>query len=93
MATYALDGKGFSNIAANTAAFQLKGGRYGVTAVATGTGTFGLQRLALDGVTWAPCHAAFTTGANYVVVDLPAGQYRFAVTTVTAVYADVSGIS
>jgi hypothetical protein len=95
MAT-ALDGIGFSNLGpppVTTPTFKLKGGRYAIDAVATGTGTFGLQRLALDGVTWIPVHTAFTTGANFLSpLDLPAGSYRVVDTVVTALYFEVSGI-
>jgi len=95
MAT-ALDGQGFSNLApGTTATFKLKGGRYGISATATGTGTFGLQRLSLDvgSPTWIPVHAAFTTGQNYLVVDLPSGSYRVVSATVTALFFEVSGIT
>jgi hypothetical protein len=82
----------FSNIGANTTSFALRGGKYGVGATATGTGTFGLQQLAADGSSWLPVHTAFTTGQNYVSVDVPPGTYRFAVATVTAVYATIARI-
>jgi hypothetical protein len=89
----AIDSVGLSNISASTAAFKLKGGRYGTSATATGTGTFGLQRLALDGSTWIPVHTAFTTGQNCPAVDLPGGSCRIAVATVTAIYFEVGGIT
>jgi hypothetical protein len=52
---------------------QAQGGRYGISATATGAGPLGLQRLALDGSTWIPVHTAFTTGQNYTRSG-PAGR-------------------
>lgn len=86
------DGAGFKNISANTASFTLVGGKYAVSGNATGTGTIGLQRLSLDGTTWVPVFAAWTTTANFAVVDLPPGTYRWAVATFTAVYVEVAAI-
>jgi hypothetical protein len=89
----ALDGFFIANQApGNSATFKLKGGTYGLSATATGTGTFGLQRLANDGATWVPVHTAFTTGANYLAVTIPDGSYRVASATVTALFFEVAGI-
>lgn len=54
----------FSNIAATTAAFILKGGRYAPIAT-FGGGDLQLQILALDGVTW------INVGAAIIVRTLP----------------------
>lgn len=86
------DGIAHSNISANTAAFTLLGGKYAVCGLATGTGTLGLQVLGPDGVTWLPVFAAWTTTANFAVVDLPPGTYRWALATFTAVYVSVTSI-
>ncbi len=91
----ARDGVSFSNIAATTAAFALKGGRYGVAVVATFTaGSVKLQTLGPDGATWLSVASATDfTVAGYGTVDLPPGQYRFTIATATAVYASIVGIS
>jgi hypothetical protein len=91
----AIDGKGFSNISASTAAFNLIGGAYGVSVVATfGGGSVKLQRLALDGSTFVSLAAATDFTANGgALVNLPAGSYRFTIATATAVYAEVQGVS
>lgn len=82
----------FSNIAANTLAFALLGGKYGVAAAGTfGGGSVALQILLPDGSTWVPAFTAFTA-AGFSVIDLPPGQYRLAIATATAVYASVTRI-
>lgn len=82
----------FQNIAATTAAFALKGGRYDIIATATGAGTMGLQILAADGVTFIPVHTAFAAVTGFVTVDLPPGQYKFAISGFTAVFATIASI-
>ncbi len=82
----------FSNIAATTSAFELRGGRYLFTAVATfGGGSVGLETLAADQTTWLTCLTALTV-AGGAVLDLAPGQYRFTVSTATAVYASVARV-
>lgn len=92
--TTAVDGQGFSNISASTSGFKLKGGSYGVTAVATfGGGSVKLQRLALDGSTYVSMASAGDfTAAGGAIINLPPGTYRFTIATATAVYAEVQGI-
>lgn len=86
------DGTSFSNIAATTAAFVLRGGLYGVTVTATfGGGSVTLQRLAADGSTYVTALTAFTA-AGYSTVYLPSGTYKVAVTTATAVYVDITTV-
>lgn len=82
----------FSNIAANTAGFTLRGGNYGVKCMGTGFGTVTLQVLADDGSTWLTAMTAFSA-AGYASAYLPSGTYRFAVATTTAVYCSVTGIA
>jgi hypothetical protein len=66
-----------SNIGATTAAFLLQGGRYGIVAMGSTFGTLTLQVLAPDSTTWIT--AATAIAANGVaLVDLPQGQYRWA---------------
>jgi hypothetical protein len=87
-----IDGKGFSNISATTAAFALKGGKYAAVVSATfGGGNVQLQTLALDGSTWVNVGTSITAAglSNY---DLSPGQYRLAITTATAVYASLFGV-
>jgi hypothetical protein len=82
----------FSNISATTAAFTLGGGLYGVSVSATfGGGNVVLQRLGADGTTYLPVMTALTA-AGYTTAYLPAGSYKLAITTATAVYADISQI-
>lgn len=82
----------FSNIAATTAAFSLAGGKYAITAHATGTGTMGLQVLGPDATTFIAVHTAFSAVDGFAVVDLPPGSYKFVIATFTAVYASISAI-
>jgi hypothetical protein len=88
------DSKSFSNIAATTAAFVLKGGKYLVEALATfGGGSVKLQALGPDGSTWLSVSSATDfSAAGAATVDLPQGQYRFTIATASAVYASASGI-
>lgn len=88
----AIDGTSFSNISATTSGFALGGGLYGVDMVATGTGTLTLQKLGADGSTWVACFTGVTTTTSYNSVWLPAGTYRLAVATFTAVYANIRRI-
>lgn len=84
--------KNFSNISATTAAFVLRGGQYGVTVTATfGGGSVTLQRLGPDASTYVTCLTAFTA-AGYATANLPAGSYKVAVATATAVYVDVVSV-
>jgi hypothetical protein len=93
MAT-ATEAVSFSNIAANTAAFALRGGKYAVMALATfGGGSVKLQALGPDGSTYLSLATTSDfTAAGGATVDLPPGQYRFTVATATVVYALVCRI-
>lgn len=83
----------FDNISATTAAFLLKGGLYGVTLIATwGGGSVTLQRLAGSGSTYIDALTSFTAN-GYATVSVPPGTYRFAVSTATGVYADMTAIA
>jgi hypothetical protein len=82
----------FSNIAATTPAFGLKGGKYGLTVTATfGAGNVQPQTLAQDGSTWVGVGSQITTNGT-AIFDLPPGQYRIAITTATAVYAALTSV-
>lgn len=82
----------FENISATTAGFQLRGGKYGIAALGTwGGGSATLEALGPDGSTYLT--AATAISANGVAtVDLPPGQYRFAIATATAVYLSITRI-
>jgi hypothetical protein len=76
----------------NTTAAKLKGEKYAVLVNATfGGGNLQLQALALDGTSWINVGSTITA-AGLTNFDLPPGQYRFAITTATAVYAAVTGV-
>jgi hypothetical protein len=82
----------FKNVAATQGPFTLRGGSYGVSAIATwGGGSLTLQRLADDGATYVTCLTAFSAN-GYASVNLPAGTYQFAIATATAVYCDITSI-
>lgn len=81
-----------NNVAADSAAFTLLGGKYCIDAVATfGGGSLTLQRLGPDGVTQITATAAILA-AGTVNVDLPPGQYKVAVATATAAYLRITRI-
>lgn len=88
------DGQAFTGLSANTAAFTLMGGKYGVDATATfGGGSVKLQKLLGDGSTFVSVSSATDfTAAGYASVDLPQGQYRFTIATATAVACAVTRI-
>lgn len=86
------DAKLFSNISATTAAFRLSGGKYAAEVAATfGGGSVKLQTLLPDQSTWASIGSTTDFTANGVAtVDLPPGQYRFTITTASAVFASIA---
>jgi hypothetical protein len=88
------ENKTFSNIAASTAAFLLKGGKYAIAALATfGGGSVKFQGLGPDGATFLSVSSATDfTAAGAATVDIPPRQYRFTILTATAVYASASSI-
>lgn len=84
----------YSNISANTADFQLRGGKYGMSCVATfGGGSIKLQKKGADGTTYQSVSSGTDfTAAGYATVDVPPGNYRLTIATASAVYADVCRI-
>jgi hypothetical protein len=68
----------FADIGATTSAFNLDGGKYGVTVKASTYGTVTLQILAQDGVSYEPAMTAFSSD-GYATADLPPGQYKVAI--------------
>jgi hypothetical protein len=81
----------WSNISATPAAFTLSGGLYGLTVMGTGFGTVTLQRLAPDASTYITVLTAFAAN-GYASVYLPSGTYQLAISSATAVYADLVSI-
>jgi hypothetical protein len=76
----------FSNINATTLQFPIIGGRYSAEAAATwSSDNAQIQTLALDGSTWINVGSAITANGTSTY-DLPAGQYRVAISSATAVY-------
>jgi hypothetical protein len=89
----AIENFGWSNIAATTAAFTINtGGKYALTGHATwGGGNIQLTRQANDGSTFVNVGSSLTAD-GLTTMDLPRGVYKLAITTATAVYADLSRI-
>ena len=85
------DGVSFKNISATTATFNLLGGRYYFSVIATGSGSITLEIQGPDGSTFVTAATAVTaTGA--VVVELPPGLYKFVIVTLTAIYIQLARI-
>ena len=83
----------FSNLAATTLQFPILGGKYSFDASGTwGSGNAQVELLGPDGSTWLNVGSSVT--ANGVqTLDLPAGQYRIAISSgATAVYAVLTKI-
>jgi len=83
----------FVNIGAvTTAAFRLKGGKYGVMTKSTGAGTIDLKILAQDGSTFLAVITQIVAVTGYATVDLPPGQYRVEITGFTANFISVTSV-
>lgn len=88
----ATESKSFSNISATTAAFRLGGGRYGMSAVASGYGTaLQLQTLSADGTTFILAGSNFSA-AGYQSLDLPPGSYRIFINGASGAYVELARI-
>ena len=80
------DGVLFSALSADTAAFRVLGGLYGMSVAATfGGGSVDLQMLMPDGSTYQSVLSAAFTAAGEKLVDLPPGKYKVVISTATAV--------
>lgn len=76
-----------------SAAKNLKGGTYVFSVTATfGGGNVQVQAMMPDEATWANVGGALTAAGQSNGLFLPPGQYRFNVTTATAVYAALVGV-
>jgi hypothetical protein len=79
---------GFNLGSANSAVFSLYGGLYALDVVASGSGSVTLERLGPDGSTFIS--TALTLSATGTIQgQLPPGEYKLVVATLTAVYACV----
>lgn len=73
--------------------FDLIAGMYGVQVIATwGGGTVVLNRLSNDGSTYVSTGVSFSAN-SFQTVQIPEGNYQLAVTTATAVYAEIMPIA
>lgn len=82
----------FTDIASTTANFGLLGGKYALAIDATwNSGNAQLETLADDGATWINVGSSITANgfSNY---DLPAGQYRIAISAASSVYVSITRI-
>lgn len=77
------------------AQFRLTGGLYALTAIAGtwNSGSLDLQIIAPDGSTFVSVLSAVVSANKFQTLDLPAGQYKFVVTTTDGIYATISRIS
>lgn len=86
----ATDSITFSNLSANSPVFSLSGGVYCATVLATwGGGSVVLAAVAQDGSLTSVTIGTWTVNASRGQTWLPAGQYRWVVTTATGVYANL----
>lgn len=85
---------GFSGISLTTAAFELNGGVYVLSAVATfGGGSVAVEMLLPDGTTWGGVtNGSLAAAGTSDPLYLPPGQYRIAIATATAVIASLSRV-
>jgi hypothetical protein len=88
MAT-ATESKQFTNIAATTAGFTLRGGNYVLTASGTIT-SVQLQVMSLDNTTWINVGTALAA-AGLISYSLAPGTYRLNITG-TAIYAALTSV-
>lgn len=81
----------FSNLSANSPAFNIHGGKYALIVHATAwtSGSVKLQVLADDGVTYVPVDTGLTADGVTQYNALPQGTYQIAVATATGVYASL----
>ncbi len=94
------DGALFVNIAATPAVFNLVGGYYSMSVVATGFGSVNLQVLLPDQTTYIlPKDALGNSIGQFVAngsqqgIFLAAGTYKVVITSASAVYVSVARIN
>ena len=77
---------------ATPADFNLDAGDYGLNVSASIFGTVTLQQLQPDGTTYLPVSSAIAAN-GYVVLQLPAGQYRLLMAGVNTLTGEIALIS
>lgn len=83
----------FNNAVPATVTFELKGGRYAIEYVGTGTGTVDVKGLGPDNSTFIPVGVTqITATTGYQIVELPPGQYEAIIATFTANYLTITRI-
>lgn len=86
------NGVNFTGLSADTASFRLLGGYYGFTVNATwGGGSVVIKVLMPDGTTYISCSTSYAADSTDVLA-LPAGTYKIAITTATAVQGSLTPI-
>lgn len=86
----------WNNIAATPPDFNLDAGWYGLTlALTSGGAATALQKLLPDGVTYVSVMGAsvFAATGGYVMLILPAGQYRLSLTAAVGLIGEIALIS
>jgi len=85
--------KPFVNAAAGTVAFELRGGRYSIDYVGTGTGTVDVKALGPDQSTLIPVGVTqITATTGHQVVELPPGLYSAVIATFTANFLTITRV-
>ena len=87
--TFFTDGARITDGTATSTAFTLLGGKYAHIVNATGAGSVIVQILSTDGTTYVNVSAGITATTGFAVLDLPAGTYKIAIATFTAVYTSL----
>ena len=82
----------YSNIAATTSPFVLRGGSYWIETKSTGSGTLDLQKLGPDGTTYTARITQITATAGQQTISLPPGTYKWVIATFTANYLEITRI-
>jgi hypothetical protein len=82
----------WSAISATPNDFNLDAGVFGLTLHATTWGTATLQKLLPDGATYVAVSSALAADGE-TVLQLPAGQYRLALSGVTALTGEIAKIA
>lgn len=92
--SYTADGGG-SGISADTAAFNLNAGIYGIDAYASNwnSGSIQLEKLSADKTHYVNVGSAITASGYTAPVYLEAGTYKIGVTTVTGVFAHIGRVT
>lgn len=83
----------WNTISATPGSFNLDAGRYGLLLGAGVWGTAILEKKVLTtAASWLPVSASIAAN-GYVVIDLPAGEYRLTLAGITGLYGEIAKIS